>query len=63
VFLEFNNPENNMGPLVDTMKKSSSGKLFLYRDLSKSRRECEIKITVQTIGQYDINHQINVDIK
>ena len=63
VFLEFNNPDKNLGPLVDTMKKVGVGNYSSTGNYLSQEGKWEIKITVQRIGEYDINQRINVDVK
>jgi methionine-rich copper-binding protein CopC len=63
VFLEFNNPDKNLGPLVDTMKKVGMGNYSSTGNYLSQEGKWEIKITAQRIGEYDINKRINVDVK
>ncbi|MDN5847941.1 MAG: copper resistance protein CopC [Candidatus Nitrosocosmicus sp.] len=63
VFLEFNNPTKNLGPIVDTMDKIDSGKYSLVGNYLSQNGAWEIKVTVQRIGDYDINQQFDVEIK
>ena len=63
VFLEFNNPDKNLGPLVDTMKKVGVGNYSSTGNYLSQQGKWEIKITVQRIDEYDINQRINVDVK
>ena len=63
VFLEFNNPDKNLGPLVDTMKKAGLGNYSSTGNYLSQEGKWEIKITVQRIDEYDINQRINVDVK
>ena len=63
VFLEFNNPDKNLGPLVDTMKKVGVGNYSSTGNYLSQEGKWEIKITAQRIGEYDINKRINVDVK
>ncbi|MBA2267788.1 MAG: copper resistance protein CopC [Thermoproteota archaeon] len=63
VFLEFNNPDKNLGPLVDTMKKVGVGNYSSTGNYLSQEGKWEIKITVQRIGEYDINQRIDVDVK
>ena len=63
VFLEFNNPTKNLGPIVDTMDKIDSGKYSSVGNYLSQNGTWEIKVTVQRIGDYDINQQFDVEIK
>jgi methionine-rich copper-binding protein CopC len=63
VFLEFNNPDKNLGPLVDTMKKVGAGNYSSAGNYLSQEGKWEIKITVQRIGEYDINQRVEVDVK
>ena len=63
VFLEFNNPDKNLGPLVDTMKKVGVGNYSSTGNYLSQEGKWNIKITVQRIGEYDINQQINVNVQ
>ena len=63
VFLEFNNPTKNLGPIADTMDKINSGKYSSVGNYLSQNGTWEIKVTVQRIGDYDINQQLDVDIK
>jgi methionine-rich copper-binding protein CopC len=63
VYLEFNNPDKNLGPLVDTMKKVGVGNYSSTGNYLSQEGKWNIKITVQRIGEYDINQRINVDVQ
>ena len=63
VFLEFNNPDKNLGPLVDTMEKVGVGNYSSTGNYLSQEGKWNIKITVQRIGEYDINHRINVNVQ
>lgn len=63
VALEFNNSDKNFGSLVDTMKKVGLGTYSSIVNYLSQKGKWEIKITVQTIGEYDINQLISVDVK
>ena len=63
VFLEFNNPDKNLGPLVDTMKKVGVGNYSSTGNYLSQEGKWEIKITAQRIDEYDINKRINLDVK
>ncbi|MGE3399479.1 MAG: copper resistance protein CopC [Candidatus Nitrosocosmicus sp.] len=63
VFLEFNNPTKNLGPIVETMDKIDSGKYSSVGNYLSQNGTWEIKVTVQRIGDYDINQQFDVEVK
>lgn len=64
VFLEFNNPDKNLGPLVDTMKKVEAGHYSSTGNYLNQEGKWEIKITVQRIGgEYDINQKFDLEIR
>ena len=63
VYLEFNNPTKSLGPIADTMGKVDSGKYSLVGNYLTQNGTWEIKVTVQRIGDYDINQQFDVEIK
>ena len=63
VYLEFNNPIKNLGPIVDTMEKVDSGKYSLVGNYLSQNGNWEIEMTIQRIGEYDINQQFNIEIK
>jgi len=63
VFLEFNNPSKNLGPLVVTMEKEEAGHYSTTGNFLSQNGGWEIKITIQRIGEYDINQLFNVEIK
>ncbi|WP_458747333.1 copper resistance CopC family protein [Candidatus Nitrosocosmicus sp. T] len=62
VFLEFNNPDKNLGPIIDTMNKTNVGNYSSTRAYLGQSGNWEVKITVQRIGEYDINQQFNFGI-
>lgn len=63
IFLEFNNPTKNLGPIADTMDKIDSGKYSSVGNYLSQNGTWEIKVTVQRIGDYDINQQFDVEVK
>jgi methionine-rich copper-binding protein CopC len=63
IFLEFNNPAKNLGPISDTMDKLDSGKYSLVGNYLSQNGNWEIKMTIQRIGEYNINQQFEVEIK
>ena len=63
VYLEFNNPTKNVGPIVDVMNKTSEGNYLSTGRFLSQTGDWEIKIIVQRTGEYDINQRLNVNIK
>jgi methionine-rich copper-binding protein CopC len=63
VYLEFNNPAKNVGPIVEAMNKTSAGNYLSTGNFLSQTGDWEIKIIVQRTGEYDINQKLNVDIK
>lgn len=57
VFLEFNNADKNLGPIVDTMNKTSVGNYSSTGAFLSQTGNWEVNISVQRIGEYDINQQ------
>jgi methionine-rich copper-binding protein CopC len=62
VFLEFDNPDKNLGPIVDTMNKTNVGNYSSTGAFLSQTGNWEVKITVQRIGEYDINQQFNFEL-
>lgn len=63
IFLQFNNAEKGLGPIGDTMNKTSSGNYALKGSYISQDGNWQVKMTVQRIGQYDINENFDVVIK
>jgi len=63
VFSEFNNPSKNLGSIAATMDKVDSGKYSSVGNYLSQSGTWEIKVTVQRIGDYDINQQFEVEVK
>lgn len=63
VFLEFNNPSKNLGPIAETMDKIDSGKYSSVGNYLSQSGTWEIKVIIQRIGDYDINQQFDVEVK
>ena len=59
VFLEFNNPDKNLGPIVDTMSKTDMGRYSSTGAYLSQTGNWDVIITVQRIGEYDINQQFD----
>ena len=62
VFLEFNNPAKNLGPIGDVMDKIEPGKYTSTGSFLSQGGDWEIKITAQRIGEYDINQLVTVNV-
>ena len=62
VFLEFNNPAKNLGPIVEVMDEIESGNYTSTGSFLSQEGNWEIKVTAQRIGEYDINKLINADV-
>ena len=63
VFLEFNNPEKNLGPIAETMDKVGAGNYSKSGSFISQEGNWQIKITVQRIGDYDINQKLDIQVK
>jgi methionine-rich copper-binding protein CopC len=63
VYLEFNNPTKNVGPIVDVMNKTSTANYSSTGSFLSQTGDWEIKIVVQRTGEYDINQKLDVNIK
>ena len=63
VFLEFNNPEKNLGPIAETMDKVGAGNYSKSGSFISQEGNWQIKITVQRIGEYDINQNLDIQVK
>ena len=63
VFLEFNNPEKNLGPIAETMDKVGAGNYSKSGSFISQEGNWQIKITVQRIGEYDINQKLDIQAK
>ena len=61
VYLEFNNPTKNIGPIVDVMKEMSPGNYSSTGSFLSQNGDWEIKIIVQRTGEYDINQKIDTN--
>lgn len=63
VFLEFNNPEKNLGPIAEIMDKVGAGNYSKSGSFISQEGNWQIKITVQRIGEYDINQKLDIQVK
>ena len=63
VYLEFNNPTKNIGPIVDVMKEMSPGNYSSTGSFLSQNGDWEIKIILQRTGEYDINQKLDINIK
>src|SRR3954447_11640932 len=55
VFLTFNNPDKNIGPIPNTMKQISAGEYNSNGNFISQPGNWEIKVVVQRMDAYDIN--------
>ncbi len=62
IYLIFNNPGKDLGPIVETMNKVSDGKYTSRGSFISELGSWEIKIIVQRMGEYDINQIFNVNV-
>lgn len=51
MFLEFNNPDKNLKPLIDNMKKVRLGNYSSIGNYLSQEGKWEMKITVQRISE------------
>jgi methionine-rich copper-binding protein CopC len=63
VFLTFNNPEKDIGPIPNTMKQISVGKYTTNGNFISQTGNWEINLVVQRVGQYDINQKFDIQIQ
>lgn len=63
VFLEFSNPERNLGPIAESMEKTKVGEFFKSGSFISQEGNWQIKVIVQRINDYDINHTFEISIK
>lgn len=63
VFLEFNNPEKNLGPIAEIMDKVGAGNYSKSGSFISQEGNWQIKITVQRSGEYDINQKLDIQVK
>jgi methionine-rich copper-binding protein CopC len=63
VFLTFNNPDRDIGPISNTMKQISVGKYSSNGNFISQTGNWEIKVVVQRISDYDINQTFDVKLQ
>jgi methionine-rich copper-binding protein CopC len=63
VFLTFNNPNKDIGPIPNTMKQISIGKYSSNGNFISQIGDWEIKAFVQRTGAYDINQTFDIKIQ
>lgn len=64
VFLTFNNPDKDLGPISNTMKHiSAAGKYSSNGNFISQLGNWEIKVVIQRINAYDINQTFNIKIQ
>lgn len=62
VYIEFNNPSKGLGPIIDKMDKLQVGEYSKTGSYLSQEGLWEIKITIQRIGEYDINKLLEVNL-
>jgi len=60
VMLQFNNQEQNIGPIIANLKKSENGIYKTTGAYISQEGKWNIKITVQRTGEYDLNHSFDI---
>ena len=60
VMLQFNNQEQNIGPIIANLKKSENGIYNTTGAYLSQDGKWDIKITVQRTGEYDLNHSFDI---
>ncbi|HEX6671405.1 MAG TPA: copper resistance protein CopC [Nitrososphaeraceae archaeon] len=60
VMLQFNNQEQNIGPIIANLKKSENGIYNTTGAYLSQEGKWNIKITVQRTGEYDLNHSFDI---
>ena len=60
VMLQFNNQEQNIGPIIANLKKSENGIYNTTGAYISQEGKWNIKITVQRTGEYDLNHSFDI---
>jgi methionine-rich copper-binding protein CopC len=62
VIMQFNNPEQNIGPIIANLKKAENGVYNTTGAYLSQEGQWNVKITVQRSGQYDLNHNFNISV-
>ena len=60
VIMQFNNQEQNIGPIIANLKKVENGIYNTTGPYLSQDGEWNIKITVQRTGEYDLNHSFDI---
>ena len=60
LMLQFNNQEQNIGPIIANLKKSENGIYNTSGAYLSQEGKWNIKITVQRTGEYDLNHSFDI---
>ena len=60
VIMQFNNQEQNIGPIIANLKKVENGIYNTTGPYLSQDGEWNIKITVQRTGEYDLNHGFDI---
>ena len=60
VIMQFNNKDQNIGPLIANMKNTEIGVYSATGAYLSQEGQWNIKITVQRAGQYDLNHSYDI---
>jgi hypothetical protein len=59
VMMQFNNQEQNIGPIFANLKKTENGIYNTSGAYLSQEGTWNIKITVQRTGEYDLNHSFD----
>jgi hypothetical protein len=60
--MQFNNQEQNIGPIIANLKKVENGIYNTTGPYLSQDGEWNIKITVQRTGEYDLNHGFDISV-
>jgi methionine-rich copper-binding protein CopC len=63
IYLQFDNTVKDLGPIFTIMERSSAGNYTSTGAFLSQPGTWEIKITVQRIGEYDINQEFKLNLK
>src|SRR5688572_3720853 len=62
VIMQFTNQDQNIGPIIANLKKTSDGVYSVTGAYLSQEGEWNVKITAQRSGQYDLNHSFKISI-
>ncbi len=62
VMMQFNNQEQNIGPIIANLKKTENGIYNTSGAYLSQEGTWNIKITVQRTGEYDLNHSFDISV-